>query len=70
MFLFLGNTLAKLGMKAHDICDLISNDYKKLCMERWRIREKEENRTNGNIWKTWVKTMELNYRLVPIFLKI
>ena len=55
--MFLGNTLAKLGMKAHDICDLISNDLKKLCMERWRIREKEENRTK---WK-YLENLGKNY---------
>ena len=30
MFLFLGNTLTKTGIKAHSICNLISNDLEKI----------------------------------------
>lgn len=44
---------------------------KRNCARRGGGSEKKKKiGQNGNIWKTWVKTMELNYRLVPIFLKI
>lgn len=32
--------------------------------------KKKKTGQNGNIWKTWVKTMEFNYRLLAIFLKV
>lgn len=68
MFLFLGNTLTKTGIKAHNICNLISNDLEKNCTWRGgRSDKKKKIGQNGNNWRTWVKTVEVIYTLLVTF---